>query len=170
MIDTLPPVDKKFLEFLFFAAKYYHRPLGKVAFNSFPKLLKSVKNIESDYLKKKKDYFLKPTRLSSEGSKKKIQTRVNWKLNDEQSACYKSIASSTNPILLHGITGSGKTRLYFSAIKRILKESVTSQVLYLVPEIGLTSNLQSLLENYFPSHEIGIYTSTQTPYQELKPG
>ena len=44
IIDTLPPVDENFLEFLAFASKYYHRPLGKVTFNSFPKLLKSVKN------------------------------------------------------------------------------------------------------------------------------
>ena len=45
---------------------------------------------------------------------------------------------------------------------------MTSQVIYLVPEIGLTSNLQSLLESYFPSHEIGIYTSTQTPLSRAK--
>ena len=167
-IDTLPPVDENFLDFLAFASKYYHRPLGKVTFNSFPKLLKSVKNIESNYIKKKKNYFLTPNRPSAEESKKKIQIKLDWGLNEEQSACYKSIVSSTKPILLHGVTGSGKTRLYFSAIKKILEDSVTSQVLYLVPEIGLTSNLQSLLENYFPSHEIGIYTSTQTPLSRAK--
>ena len=168
VIDALPPVDENYLAFISFAAKYYHRPLGKVTFNSFPKLLKSVKNIESNYIKKKKDYFLKPNRLSSEENKKKFQTKVDWELNEEQSTCYKAIASSTKPILLHGVTGSGKTRLYFSAIKKILKESATSQVLYLVPEIGLTSNLQILLENYFPSYEIGIYNSTQTPLSRAK--
>ena len=168
IINTLPPVDENFLEFLAFASKYYHRPLGKVTFNSFPKLLKSVKNIESNYIKKKKDYFLKQNKSPAEESKKKNQIKVDWRLNEEQSKCYKSIVSSTKPILLHGVTGSGKTRLYFSAIKKILEDSVTSQVLYLVPEIGLTSNLQSLLENYFPSHEIGIYTSTQTPLSRAK--
>ena len=168
IIDTLPAVDDNFLKFLVFAAKYYHRPLGKVAFNSFPKLFKSVKNIESSYINKKKDYFLKPNRLSGEENKKKIQIKVDWELNEEQYTCYKSIVSSTRPILLHGVTGSGKTRLYFSAIKKILKQSTTSQVLYLVPEIGLTSNLQNLLENYFPSQEIGIYTSTQTPLSRAK--
>ena len=168
IIDTLPPVDQNFLQFLGFATKYYHRPIGKVTFNSFPKILKSVKNIESDYIEKKKTYFLKSTRLSSEGIKKKLKPKVDWELNGEQSICYKSIVSSTKPILLHGVTGSGKTRLYFSAIKKILKESETSQVLYLVPEIGLTSNLKILLENYFPLHEIGIYTSTQTPLSRAK--
>ncbi|MDA9689537.1 primosomal protein N' [Betaproteobacteria bacterium] len=167
IIDTLPPVDEKFLEFLSFAAKYYHRPLGKVTFNSFPKLLKSVTNIESNYIRKK-DYFLKPTKLAGKKSKKKIQTKVDWKLNEEQSICYRSIVSSTKPILLHGVTGSGKTRLYFSAIKKTLEESATSQILYLVPEIGLTSNLTILLENYFPSHDIEIYTSTQTPLSRAK--
>ena len=71
IIDTLPPVDDSFLEFMVFVAKYYHRPLGKVAFNSFPKLLKSVKNIESNYIKKKKDYFLKTNNPSGEENKKK---------------------------------------------------------------------------------------------------
>ncbi len=168
LIDALPPVDENYLAFISFAAKYYHRPFGKVIFNSFPKLLKSVKNIENNYIEKKKDYFLKPNKPASEGSKSKFRTKVDWELNEEQSICYKSIISSTKPILLHGVTGSGKTRLYFSAIKKILRESVTSQVLYLVPEIGLTSNLQILLENYFPSHEIGIYNSTQTPLSRAK--
>ena len=77
IIDTLPPVDENFLEFLAFAAKYYHRPLGKVTFNSFPKLLKSVKNIESDYIKKKKDYFLKPNRFSAE---EKVKKKLRLKL------------------------------------------------------------------------------------------
>ena len=61
-----------------------------------------------------------------------------------------------------------KTRLYFAAIKKILKESVISQVLYLVPEIGLTSHLQILFENYFPSYEIEVYNSTQTPLSRAK--
>ena len=168
VIDALPPVGENYLAFISFAAKYYHRPLGKVVFNSFPKLLKSVKNIESSYIKKKKNYFLKPNKLSSEENKTKFQTKVEWDLNEEQSTCYKSIASSTKPILLHGVTGSGKTRLYFSAIKKILTGSATSQVLYLVPEIALTSNLQILMENYFPSYEIGIYNSTQTPLSRAK--
>ncbi|RZP22658.1 MAG: primosomal protein N' [Burkholderiaceae bacterium] len=168
IIDTLPPVDENFLEFLAFAAKYYHRPLGKVTFNSFPKLLKSVKNVESNYIEKKKNYFSESNRRSCEESKKTFQTKVDWKLNKEQSECYKSIVFSTKPILLHGVTGSGKTRLYFSAIKKILKESAISQVLYLVPEIGLTSHLQILFENYFPSYEIEVYNSTHTPLSRAK--
>ena len=168
VIDALPPVDENYLAFISFAAKYYHRPLGKVTFNSFPKLLKSVKNIESDYIKKKRDYFLKPNRLFSDETNKKFRSKVDWELNEEQSTCYKAIASSTKPILLHGVTGSGKTRLYFSAIKKILKESVRSQVLYLVPEIGLTSHLQLLFENYFPSYEIAVYNSTHTPLSRAK--
>ena len=76
IIDALPPVDENYLAFISFAAKYYHRPLGKVTFNSFPKLLKSVKNIESNYIKKKKDYFLKPNKLSSEEIKKKFKLKL----------------------------------------------------------------------------------------------
>ena len=68
VIDNLPPVDESFIKFLTFIANYYHRALGKVVFNSFPTSLKSIKNLEADYINKKKNYFFGPNEIN----KKKI--------------------------------------------------------------------------------------------------
>ena len=58
--------------------------------------------------------------------------------------------------LLHGVTGSGKTTVYIHLIEQALKEG--KQVLYLIPEIALTTQLISRLSAYF-GEQIGVYHS-----------
>lgn len=52
--------------------------------------------------------------------------------------------SERKPALLHGVTGSGKTRVYVELMQRILDAG--SQVLYLLPEIALTSQIVKRLQ------------------------
>jgi len=59
-------------------------------------------------------------------------------------------------ILLHGITSSGKTELYIKLIDQALNER--KQVLYLLPEIALTSQIINRLQRYFGDN-VGVYHS-----------
>ena len=64
---------------------------------------------------------------------------------------------SLKPILLHGITGSGKTEVYLRAITPILEAG--KQVLVLVPEIGLTPQLLFRFKEHFPDLNINAMHS-----------
>jgi primosomal protein N' (replication factor Y) (superfamily II helicase) len=67
-----------------------------------------------------------------------------------------SIHASGKPCLLFGVTGAGKTRLYAELIKNALL--VGEQVLYLVPEITLTTQLVNRLQKLFGS-DVLVYHS-----------
>jgi primosomal protein N' (replication factor Y) len=59
-------------------------------------------------------------------------------------------------VLLHGITSSGKTQIYIRLIEEII--ATGKQVLYLLPEIALTTHIIERLREYFGS-SIGVYHS-----------
>lgn len=59
-------------------------------------------------------------------------------------------------VLLHGVTSSGKTEIYAHLIDEVLKSG--KQVLYLVPEIALTTQLTTRLKRVF-GNKLGVYHS-----------
>ena len=60
------------------------------------------------------------------------------------------------PILLHGVTGSGKTEVYFSVMEKILAEE--KQIIVLLPEISLTTQMTDLFFSRF-KNKIGLMHS-----------
>jgi len=83
----------------------------------------------------------------------------SFKLTDEQQVALEQIKAGfaqNKPVLLHGVTASGKTEVYISLIKEYLEAG--KQVLYLLPEIALTSQLIQRLDCFFPG-KIGVYHS-----------
>jgi primosomal protein N' (replication factor Y) len=67
--------------------------------------------------------------------------------------------------LLHGVTGSGKTQLYIELIAEQVRQG--RQVLYLLPEIALTSQIVRKLRHHLGGH-VGIYHSKFNPHERLE--
>jgi primosomal protein N' (replication factor Y) len=80
-------------------------------------------------------------------------------LSEQQEQARNGILKSfeeKQTVLLHGITGSGKTEIYIDLIKRALEGG--NQVLYLLPEIALTTQIVLRLKKIFGS-ALGVYHS-----------
>ena len=83
---------------------------------------------------------------------KKSLTPAQQKALEEVRECQKTHIVT----LLHGVTGSGKTELYVELIEEQLAQG--KQVLFLIPEIALTTQLIERLSAYF-GEQIGVYHS-----------
>lgn len=108
--------------------------------------------IDKDILE---EYYLKTDRVSFEKDKLLESKPLN---SDQENTLNEIIKSfeNQNVTLLHGVTSSGKTEIYVKLIEDVLKQG--KQVLYLVPEIALTSQLVNRLSTYF-GNQISVYHS-----------
>ena len=85
--------------------------------------------------------------------------KTNKTLNDFQVQAVKDIEQqfeTKQAVLLHGVTGSGKTEIYSELINKVIAQG--KQVLYLVPEIALTTQLINRIRAVF-GNSVGIYHS-----------
>ncbi|GHC52642.1 primosomal protein N' [Ulvibacter litoralis] len=81
------------------------------------------------------------------------------KLSDAQEVAFSEIKTAFkkhDTTLLHGVTSSGKTEVYVRLIEEVLETG--KQVLYMLPEIALTTQLISRLQLYF-GDKISVYHS-----------
>ncbi len=95
-------------------------------------------------------------RLASFENENKISN-----LNEEQQKVLESInkqfsSENKDVVLLHGVTSSGKTEIYVKLIEQAIAEG--KQVLYLLPEIALTTQIINRLRKYF-GEAVGVYHS-----------
>ena len=90
----------------------------------------------------------------------KAQTDVSTiQLTEAQQKAYNEIKEGfgeQKPVLLHGVTSSGKTEIYIKLIQEAIDEG--KQVLYLLPEIALTAQIINRLKQYF-GDRLGVYHS-----------
>ncbi|MDR1729208.1 MAG: primosomal protein N' [Prevotellaceae bacterium] len=90
---------------------------------------------------------------------RKTATHPIHPLTEEQQRAYREIMEQfkqKQTVLLHGVTSSGKTELYIHLIEEVLK--IGKQVLFLLPEIALTTQLTTRLKRAF-GNKLGIYHS-----------
>jgi len=156
-IAPLQPISSDVMAMAEFAAIYYQRPIGEVLIPSIPKMWRQ---------KNKWELLGKEKRLSKTSAatkNTKAQPGNEISLNEEQlfiveKLWNQSISKKFSCNLLQGITGSGKTLTYLRWLKKILDDD-ESQVMIMVPEINLTPQLESSVEQAFPGKKLVVMHS-----------
>lgn len=145
--SQLAPVLPSWIALCGFAADYYQRPLGEVVLPGIPKNLRLIKTTSLDRALKKRA----ARTVVSDATPADVP-----RLKPEQQVAVDTIvaASGFAPILLYGVTGSGKTEVYLQAAQAILARAHAAgedaQILILVPEINLTPQLEGNIRRRFP--------------------
>lgn len=101
------------------------------------------------------EYYLQEDRVNFKGDSNEGQL----KLSVPQENAFNSIKesfSNKEVCLLHGVTASGKTEIYIKLIEEYLAKG--KQVLYLLPEIALTTQLVGRLRTHF-GNKVGVFHS-----------
>lgn len=127
-------LTKNYLKLALWISEYYSASVGEVSRLMLPK---SVENILVDL---KKQELIKNTQP---------------KLTKEQSSAINKIKSA-GTYLLHGRTGSGKTRVYLELSLEALNKGYSSIIL--TPEISLTSQLYKSFRNVFKDNVILVHS------------
>jgi primosomal protein N' (replication factor Y) (superfamily II helicase) len=93
---------------------------------------------------------------------------IDFELTEPQKMAFNEIndhLKEKSVTLLHGITSSGKTQVYIKLIEQFLRQG--KQILYLLPEIALTSQIIRRLQKHFGGY-IGIYHSKFTQNERVE--
>jgi primosomal protein N' (replication factor Y) len=163
--SQLKPLDTTWLALCKFAAEYYQRPLGEVAIPGLPKNLRATKTVALDRALKK---------ISANNQSHDATAVGVPELNPSQQQAADTIAQAQgfSPILLYGVTGSGKTEVYLQAASQILsqadEQNSPAQILILVPEINLTPQLEGNIRARFPDVEVATLHSGLSEGERLR--
>jgi len=129
----IPSLSKETIHFLEWVASYTLTPLGLV--------LKMMLISELEKTSKKPLEFEEPVFQNTETVFSSAQQKAVDILKDA--------IGSKDVFLLDGVTGSGKTEVYFEAVSKALQSSDTTQVLVMLPEITLTGQWLKRFEKRF---------------------
>ena len=145
--EDAPRLSSEWLELMRFLASYYQRPIGECVIGALPPRLRSVKPLP------------RKAGAALSGSTSLEFKPVHTLIAAQQAALTRVAASfgRFEAFLLHGVTGSGKTEVYLHLISRALERG--GQALVLVPEIGLTPQLEARFRQTFPGATIAVMHS-----------
>ncbi|MDX1472149.1 MAG: primosomal protein N', partial [Flavobacteriaceae bacterium] len=110
------------------------------------------------------EYLIQEDRIKFEGD----ESNSSINLTEIQTKALVEIQDSfkeNEVVLLHGITSSGKTEIYIKLIEKAIKSE--GQVLYLLPEIALTTQLVDRLQDYFGKSVI-VYHSRYSSHERFE--
>ena len=140
ILRDMPALPAEWLALCEFCARYYQTPLGEVTSFALPPMLRRGK--------------LPRTRKPAATAPAPVIPPGLPRLMAAQQAAVEAIAgiAGFHALLLHGVTGSGKTEVYLRAIDAVLARG--GQALMLVPEIALTPQLEARVASRFPAAHI----------------
>jgi len=164
VFDALPPLAPAWLALVEFAAAYYQRGLGELALAVLPP---ELRKLDAPGLAKRHARLIK--RLDKAVAADAVDV-ARPEPGEAQQQALDAIELALSqpqplPILLHGVTGSGKTEVYLRAAESVLARG--RQVLVLVPEINLTPQLEARFAERFPGRRLVSMHSGLTPVQRL---
>jgi len=149
VLEDAPRLSAEWQELMRFLASYYQRPFGETVAGALPARLRSLKPLP------------KRSKSAAGGKTEAAHDFVAaHEPNPAQAGAIEKIGAalgSFRPFLLHGTTGSGKTEVYLRLIAEVLSRGL--QALVLVPEIGLTPQLEARFRQAFPDTRIAVLHS-----------
>ncbi|MBQ0102634.1 MAG: primosomal protein N' [Prevotellaceae bacterium] len=158
-----PVATQRQMEFWQWISHYYACPFGEVYNTAVPAKMKAP--LSARVSKSKQSQMLRPLIDVSDGMMDDVCLSP---LSPAQQSAHDSILTSFKEkdiTLLHGVTSSGKTEIYIHLIYKYVREG--KQVLYLLPEIALTTQITDRLAQVF-GDDMGVYHSMFTDVQRAK--
>ena len=172
IIPFVPRADAAWLGLVRFIALYYQRGLGEVALPSLPVALRQARNFVRDEtsgevaLRTGQAAWKKWQKMSPVPTP--IDLAASLPLTAAQTQVINALREADHrPQLLFGVTGSGKTEVYLQYLAEILQADETAQVLILVPEINLTPQLATRLNERFGADAVVTLHSKLTESTRL---
>jgi primosomal protein N' (replication factor Y) len=163
-LGSLPPLSASWCELVEFSAAYYQRGVGEVALSVLPPELRKLDDAQiAKRIAKLRKAWSAPVPV--------VDPVEKPALSEEQAAVLDRLAAlrggeQAPTMLLHGVTGSGKTEVYLRAAEQAL--AAGGQALVLVPEINLTPQLEARFAERFSGRRIVSLHSGLTPAQRLR--
>jgi primosomal protein N' (replication factor Y) (superfamily II helicase) len=142
VVEDVPPLDRRDLELFAFCASYYQRPLGEVIAACLPPRLRQPG-------RRQVAAPAPPPTPAPHGF------AGAHELTAAQRGAIEAVRAATigfRPVLLHGVTGSGKTEVYLRLIADALDRG--RQALFMLPEIGLTPQFEAQVRRRFPGASV----------------
>ena len=156
IIEANPLFSLEYLKLLDWVANYYYCDIQTVLNTALPQKF-FEKNVKK-YRKPKKE---------NEIYKIDKEEKSENNLSDEQRKVYEEIKKvNAKTSLLYGITGSGKTEIYFKLIEDTIKKN--KNVVFLAPEIALVSQLTIRTLERFGADSVAIWHSSITEAEKYE--
>ena len=162
-VEELPAVLQQEMELWEKVAQYYMCTVGEVYKAAYPAVQVRQESVKP---RKKVEDFLKAVQEEADVAQVKNVPQlsgVQQKAFDEIKGSFASAPGK--PVLLRGVTGSGKTEIYISLALECLRQG--RSVLYMVPEIAISKQLQGRLKKVF-GERLLTFHSKQTAAEKAR--